>query len=155
MNKQLEKLISTLTKEEFINYFINSSKCPDDYDLSCFDDFSRCGLDKEFCKMCIENAIKDLTFRDEINKEPTPPPIRCVNDKNKPINHNKNRMRKYVIQHLIDIYNYSKRDATKLVNDSVFNEMLETDTDFIMHYSVEYWARDIVNDYNENIEGDN
>lgn len=154
MNKQLEKLTTILTKEEFINYLMNNSNCPDDYDLSCFDDFSRCGSDKDFCKICIENAIKNLNFKNNTNKEPIPPPIRYINDKNKPINHNKNRMKKYVIQCLIDDYNYSKKDATKLVNNSVFNEMLETDTEFVMHYSVEYWAKDVINDYNENIKGD-
>ena len=85
MNKQLKKLTNTLTKEEFINYLMNSSKCPDDYDLFCFDDFSRCGLDKEFCKMCIENAIKNIKFRDEMDKESISPPIRYINDKNKPM----------------------------------------------------------------------
>ena len=59
------------------------------------------------------------------------------------------KMKQYVINNLIDKYNYSFSEAEKMVEQSVFNQLLKEDTDYVFHYSVEYWAKEIYNEYTE------
>lgn len=58
----------------------------------------------------------------------------------------KKQMVNYVIKYLCIKYNYNHKVAKDMVLDSVFIEMLNKDPEITMHYSVEYWAKDIINE---------
>jgi len=55
-----------------------------------------------------------------------------------------NKMKKYVINSLVSNYRYENRDAIKIVNDSVFNQLILEDTEYVFHYSVNYWAKEVL-----------
>lgn len=60
------------------------------------------------------------------------------------------KMKRYVIETYANKYcvnNYSK--AKKIVENSVFNDMLKNEPEYIMHYSIEYWVDDIKREYDE------
>lgn len=59
------------------------------------------------------------------------------------------KMKQYVINDLVDKYNYNVKEAENMVEESVFNQLLKEDTDYVFHYSVAYWAKEIYNEYNE------
>ncbi len=57
-----------------------------------------------------------------------------------------NKMKKYVINSLVADYQYDSKLAEKTVENSVFRKLLEEDTDYVFHYSVDYWAKEINNE---------
>lgn len=54
-------------------------------------------------------------------------------------------IKEYVINCIVEGYNYSKEDAEKLLNKSTFLKNLQINTDYVLHYNLEYWAEKIVN----------
>lgn len=66
MNDKLKELINQMTRKEFIDYCIKNNLCPDDFGLSCFDDFSECGTSLDYCRMCIEANSKELKFKEDV-----------------------------------------------------------------------------------------
>ncbi|MFC0903751.1 hypothetical protein ACFHWD_03485 [Clostridium sp. MT-14] len=59
---------------------------------------------------------------------------------------NKNNINKaidYVIQIYSDKYNCSIEKATNIVNDSSSIELLKLNPDYVLHYNLEYWAKEI------------
>lgn len=52
-----------------------------------------------------------------------------------------------VEQALIKEYKYSQADAEFLVDSSAFIDVLNEEPNLVMHYSAEYWAKDIVQKY--------
>ena len=54
-----------------------------------------------------------------------------------------NEMRNYVIDKLVNNYNYDYNEAKKIVNNSIFNQLLIEDTNYVFHYSVDYWAQEV------------
>lgn len=57
------------------------------------------------------------------------------------------KMRNYVINNLVADYHYDKEKAKLMVSDSVFNELLEEETEYVFHYSVMYWAKEVQAEY--------
>jgi hypothetical protein len=53
-----------------------------------------------------------------------------------------------VEQALIKDYKYSQANAELLVDGSAFIDVLNGEPNLVMHYSAEYWAKDIVQKYN-------
>lgn len=68
IEKFIKELAKLLTRNEFINVCMNSGLCPDDFNLSCFEDFEKCGTDLEFCKICFDSNMKDIKFKDDSKK---------------------------------------------------------------------------------------
>lgn len=56
------------------------------------------------------------------------------------------KMRKYVVQNLVTNYHYDYEEAKKVVLESTFNQLLEEDTDYVLHYTVDYWAKEVNNE---------
>ncbi|MFT8341810.1 MAG: hypothetical protein ABF652_10305 [Clostridium beijerinckii] len=56
------------------------------------------------------------------------------------------KMRKYVIQNLVTNYHYEDDNAKRVVLESTFNQLLEEDTDYVLHYTVDYWAKEVNNE---------
>ena len=54
-----------------------------------------------------------------------------------------NEMRNFVIDKLVNNYNYDYNEAKKIVNNSIFNQLLIEDTNYVFHYSVDYWAQEV------------
>lgn len=54
--------------------------------------------------------------------------------------HEKEQLKKYVINSLIERYNYEKGKASSIVNDSSLIEELEKDPIKIMYFDSEFWA---------------
>lgn len=57
------------------------------------------------------------------------------------------KMRDYVINALVANYHYNYDTAKDMVFDSVFNKLLIEDTDYVFHYTVSYWAKEVNNEY--------
>jgi len=57
------------------------------------------------------------------------------------------KMRDYVIDAMVANYHFSYDRAKKMVFDSVFNKLLIEDTDYVFHYTVNYWAQEVNNEY--------
>ena len=53
-------------------------------------------------------------------------------------------IKNYVIRELVANYAYSEPMATELVNRSMFHKMLLKNFDFVAHYTVDYWANNVV-----------
>ncbi|MCQ4087394.1 hypothetical protein [Saccharibacillus sp. JS10] len=49
---------------------------------------------------------------------------------------------------LSQTYNISSIRADKMVEDSVFNEMLLEDPEFVGHRRAEYWAKQVFEEFN-------
>jgi endo-alpha-1,4-polygalactosaminidase (GH114 family) len=56
------------------------------------------------------------------------------------------KMIDYVIRAIIANYHFDLTKAKTMVNKSAFLEMLQEDPEFVFHYNVEYWAREVVNE---------
>ena len=54
-----------------------------------------------------------------------------------------NEMRNFVIDKLVNNYNYDYNKAKEIVNNSIFNQLLIEDTNYVFHYSVDYWAQEV------------
>ncbi|CAG7840513.1 hypothetical protein Z959_10265 [Clostridium novyi B str. ATCC 27606] len=52
----------------------------------------------------------------------------------------KERMKNYVINSLIEKYNYPKDKASDIVNNSSFIEELQKDPNKILYFDSEFWA---------------
>lgn len=59
------------------------------------------------------------------------------------------QLRNYVVEELIENYNYSLIEAKKAVKNSSFYEMLQEKPQYVFHYDVEYWAEDVDNEYHK------
>lgn len=57
------------------------------------------------------------------------------------------KMRNYVINELAINFKYDLEKAKSMVYDSVFNELLLEEPDYVFHYSVGYWAKEVQNEY--------
>ena len=58
-----------------------------------------------------------------------------------------NKMRDYVVNDLVANYHYDYNRAKDMALDSVFNKLLVEDTNYVFHYSVSYWAKEVNNEY--------
>jgi hypothetical protein len=56
-------------------------------------------------------------------------------------------MKEYVIECLVEDYNQGEKYAANIVEQSNFYKFLVSDPNYVMHYSVEYWAEDVANQY--------
>lgn len=61
----------------------------------------------------------------------------------------KQKMKNYVINKLKIKLNLDKQKAVKMVENSVFNDLLEDDEEFLYHYSVDYWVEDVISEYSK------
>lgn len=59
------------------------------------------------------------------------------------------KMKRYIIEDLIQNYSYEKKKAREIVDESVFNQLLTEEPDYVFHYSISYWTEEINNDYIE------
>ena len=57
------------------------------------------------------------------------------------------KMRNYVITNLVADYHYDETEARLIVLDSIFNELLKEETEYVFHYSVGYWAKEVQTEY--------
>lgn len=62
------------------------------------------------------------------------------------INEWKEKMVSYVKEVLITKYHFNQDEANIMVQNSTFLDMLDDDPEITMHYSAEYWAKDILNE---------
>jgi len=53
----------------------------------------------------------------------------------------------FVMNWLHEKYNYSIKESRNMVDDSAFFKSLKRTPWFVMHYSVDYWAKDIISEY--------
>jgi len=56
---------------------------------------------------------------------------------------NINKAIDYVIQIYSNKYNCSIEQAKDIINNSTFRVLLKSNPDYVLHYSLGYWARDI------------
>lgn len=50
----------------------------------------------------------------------------------------------YVIDTLVTDYEYDKYVAQKMVMSSALLDLLDEESDYVMHYSVEHWAKQVI-----------
>jgi len=62
---------------------------------------------------------------------------------------NENRLLQDIATYLIKHYKMNIFDAQKAVSTSIINNLLKTDRDVAMHYSIPYLAKDVYNEYQE------
>ena len=60
-----------------------------------------------------------------------------------------NKMQKYVVEYLIDEYNIDDFNASKMVQQSSFNKLLEDNPEYVMHFNVEYWGDRVKSEYDK------
>lgn len=58
-------------------------------------------------------------------------------------------MKNYVIKYLINNYYYDYDKAKNIVEESSFYELLNENTNYIFHYSVDYWGEEVKKEYDE------
>jgi hypothetical protein len=65
----IKDYVNKMTREEFINYTDEGELCPDNFNLSGFEntDSEKCsaGDNLETCHKCFNAALKDIKFKDE------------------------------------------------------------------------------------------
>jgi len=50
------------------------------------------------------------------------------------------KMQRYVIEYLIDEYNFDRINALQIVQKSSFSRLLNDNPEYVMHFNVEYWG---------------
>lgn len=60
-------------------------------------------------------------------------------------------MKNFVINSYADLFGCSLSDATKIVEASSFIKVLTATPSFVMHYSDEYWAKEINKEMEEKL----
>jgi hypothetical protein len=53
-------------------------------------------------------------------------------------------LKQYVIDYLIHEEAIPYENATRMVEESTFNEILFEEREYVMHFSVKYWAEDVL-----------
>lgn len=53
----------------------------------------------------------------------------------------------YLMEQLVEDHNISQLEAQRIIAKSTVNKMLKTSSDFIMHYSIEDSAEEILNEH--------
>lgn len=52
-----------------------------------------------------------------------------------------------VVEELMRIHSFTLKSATESVQDSFMMELMETDSDYVMHYSPYDWAKGILKEH--------
>ena len=60
------------------------------------------------------------------------------------------KMLNYVTNEIATNYHFGKKEAKNMVQNSAFMIMLKEEPDFVFHYNVEYWAKEIINEHTLN-----
>jgi hypothetical protein len=59
------------------------------------------------------------------------------------------KYKNHIINEYSKIYKTNNKETVSIVNNSTFNEMLTEDPEFVMHYNVCYWTKDIYDEFIE------
>lgn len=57
------------------------------------------------------------------------------------------RFGKSVERYLNENFDIPFEESVRMVQDSSFTDMLDEDPNFVLHYSVSYWAKEIIEEY--------
>jgi uncharacterized protein YihD (DUF1040 family) len=58
----------------------------------------------------------------------------------------------YVLKCIMNGYEYNLDDSNKMLKEYDFKNKLINNTDYILHYNLEYWAEEIVKQSKVNLE---